>query len=179
MVVHGQAMRRQCALEHRVRSKAIRLFRHLMMRVPPPLLFVLVFLIGVGLQHLVPITIRSAAVRSYAHPIGSALVLAGLVLALTCVVIFLASRTTIVPFSSASRLVTRGPYRLTRNPMYVSLVLVYLGVAAIFLELWPLLLLVLPISIIQAIVIPFEEARLRELFGQAFEQYCAHVPRWI
>jgi protein-S-isoprenylcysteine O-methyltransferase Ste14 len=63
--------------------------------------------------------------------------------------------------------------------MYVSLVLVYLGGAGDLAQLWPLLLLPLPVLLIQRVVIPFEETRMRELFGEQYEQYCRRVNRWI
>ena len=88
-------------------------------------------------------------------------------------------RTTIIPFGTASNLITRGPYRFTRNPMYLSLVLVYIGVAGMLTLVWPLLLLPLPVVIINTIVIPFEEARLQDVFGAEFAQYCSNVRRWL
>jgi len=152
---------------------------HPMVRVPPPLLFVLTFFAGVGLQHLVPLTIHSTTIVKTGHIIGEGLAGAGVVLALSCVAIFLLVRTTIIPFGTASNLVIKGPYRFTRNPMYVSLVLVYVGVAGILTLIWPLFLLPVPVAIVHGKVIPFEEARLREVFGADYEQYCTRVRRWI
>ena len=150
-----------------------------LMRIPPPLLFVATFFAGVGLQRLAPLTVHSANTVEASHMVGIGLLCCGALLALSCVGIFLAARTTIIPFGTASNLVTRGPYRFTRNPMYVSLVLVYVGVAGLLVQVWPLLLLPLPVTIVNMIVIPFEETRLREVFGGTFEQYCASVRRWL
>lgn len=92
---------------------------------------------------------------------------------------FVLARTTLIPHGQASRLITAGPYRFTRNPMYLSLTLGYLGAAAIFLQVWPLLLLPIPVVTMNTFVIPFEEARLRECFGETFRDYCGRVRRWI
>jgi protein-S-isoprenylcysteine O-methyltransferase Ste14 len=149
------------------------------MRIPPPLLFVATFFAGLGLQRLAPLTVHSSSVERAGHLIGLGLVICGALLALACLGMFLAARTTLKPFGAASRLITRGPYRFTRNPMYLSLTLVYLGLVGMLVQPWPLLLLPLPVAILNMIVIPFEEARLREVFGGVFQEYCANVRRWL
>ena len=151
----------------------------LVVRIPPPLLFVGTFFLGVGLQHVVPVTVGPSPATRATHFVGLGLAACGVLLALSCVGIFLSARTTLVPFGTASNLITRGPYRFTRNPMYLSLLLVYLGVVGLLVQPWSLLLLPLPVAMINIIVIPFEEARLRQFFGPAFQEYCATVRRWL
>jgi len=147
---------------------------------PPPLLFVITFFAGVGLHKLLPITIPSTGFLRTTHFAGIGLIVAGVLFALTSVAIFLVlARTTLIPHGSASKLVNWGPYRVSRNPMYVSLVVVFLGVAGLLGLVWPLLLLPIPISIMHRITIPFEEARMRSLFGDEFEKYCVQTRRWI
>lgn len=165
--------------EMRAPSTATAARIHPAIRIPPPLLFVLTFLGGVGLQRLEPLDVNSAGVVEAANTAGIGLVAFGLLLALSCMGIFLWARTTLVPHGTAAKLITGGPYRYTRNPMYVSLVAVYLGVDGIRAGIWPLLLLPLPIIIVSKFVIPFEENRLKQLFGNTFEQYCAKVRRWL
>ncbi|MBI5093230.1 MAG: isoprenylcysteine carboxylmethyltransferase family protein [Candidatus Hydrogenedentes bacterium] len=150
-----------------------------LVRVPPPLAFGLAFLAGVGLQRLAPITIRPASAIQFGQEIGIGLIVCGTVNALHCVGIFFANRTTVVPFATASSLVTWGPYRFSRNPMYVSVVAVYLGAAAILLQMWALLFLPLPVLFLHKLVIPFEDSRLREVFGETYDRYCARVRRWL
>ena len=152
---------------------------HPVVRIPPPLLFVLTFLAGVGLQQLLPIPTPPAALARAGHFAGFALLAAGVLMALSCMGLFLLSRTTIIPHRTASKMVTQGPYRLTRNPMYLSLVLVFLGVAGILSQLWPLILLPLPVLVMHRLVIPYEEARMRDAFGESFEAYCGRVGRWL
>lgn len=149
------------------------------MHIPPPLWFAAAFFAGWGLQFLVPLTTHSPTLAGVSHAIGFGLLGCGGLLGLSCLGIFLLARTTFIPFARASKLITRGPYRLSRNPMYVSLVLGYLGGVGLLVQLWPLLLLPVPLAVLNRIVIPFEEARLREAFGSAYEAYCAKVRRWI
>ena len=146
------------------------------MRVPPPLLFVAAFLAGVGLQRLTGLKFPAVPIL---HIAGFGLVVCAALLAVSCLGIFLTARTTIVPFSTASKLVTWGPYRFTRNPMYVSLALAYLGVALILSQLLALILLPLPIILMHKIVIPFEEERMREAFGEAYDRYRSKVSCWL
>lgn len=149
------------------------------MRIPPPLLFVIAFFAGLGLQRFAPLTVHSPGIVRVSHAIGAGLLIGGVLLALSCVGIFLLARTTLIPFGAASSLITRGPYRFTRNPMYLSLTLVYLGAVGMLVQPWPLLLLPVPVAIVDRIVIPFEEARLRALFGDVFQEYCVRVRRWV
>jgi len=152
---------------------------HPLLRMPPPLLFVVTFLAGAGIQQRAPLALNSPAVLRVGHVAGIALAGVGGLLALTCLGMFLAARTTVIPHRIASRLLTHGPYRFTRNPMYLSLVLVYLGAAALTGFVWPLLLLPLPVLLVHRLVIPYEEARLRQAFGSACEEYFSRVRRWL
>jgi len=149
------------------------------MRVPPPLFFLGTFFAGLGVQRLVPLTIDSTNLAGLARFAGLGLVASGLLLALASVSIFLPTRTTIIPFGTAAHLVSSGPFRFTRNPMYLGLALIYMGVAGILSELWPLLLLPLPLLVMDQIVIPFEETRLQAVFADAYQRYCAKVRRWV
>jgi protein-S-isoprenylcysteine O-methyltransferase Ste14 len=87
--------------------------------------------------------------------------------------------TAIIPVKPASRLVTSGIYRWTRNPMYLGMALIYAGVAILFDSLLALLLLIAVVAIIQCYVIPREEAYLERTFGNDYLAYKARVRRWI
>ena len=104
---------------------------------------------------------------------------AGAFFAAWSLILFHNARTTTTPGERSTRLVTWGPYGRSRNPMYVSLILAYLGEAAILTQPWPILLLPLTVAYLHRIVIPIEEGRLREVFAGEYEQYCASVRRWI
>lgn len=148
---------------------------HPLMYVPVPWVFVLAYLAGVGLERAVP----TPAGPEWVRFAGAVLFAAGGGLAAWCLVLFRAARTTTIPGEASNLLVTRGPYRFSRNPMYVALSLAYLGEAGILLQAWPLLLLPLTLVYLDRIVIPVEEARLAEVFGEAYAVYRARVRRWL
>lgn len=145
---------------------------------PPPLLFGLAFGLGALLQAWWPIP--------PAHPQGAALFYAGgVILALAVgagallVSNFLQRRTTLNPFGAPAVFIERGPYRFSRNPMYVAIVVAYVGGMLMFGSAWPLLTLLAPIVILNNVVIPFEETSMVARFGQSYRDYCARVRRWI
>ncbi len=152
---------------------------HRLMRIPVPWVFILAYLVGVGLQFLFPLTVHAAEIHRLSRVAGLVFLVVGAALAGWCLLIFRKIKTTTVPFESASHLVTWGPYKVSRNPMYISLILAYLGEAAILEQVWPLPLLALTVLYLARIVIPFEENRLQQVFGATYGEYCARVRRWI
>ncbi|MFN6506925.1 methyltransferase family protein [Xanthomonas translucens] len=93
---------------------------------------------------------------------GGVVAAAGLLLSLLCLARFVQRRTTVLPERDPSSLVVRGPYRYSRNPMSLSLLLSYVGLRVQIGWPWALLLLLpLPLLALQRVLIPFEEARLR------------------
>jgi protein-S-isoprenylcysteine O-methyltransferase Ste14 len=130
-----------------------------LLHVPVPWVFVLTYLLGVVLEHV-------------HHRTLSPTLAWGLVL-------FGKAKTTTVPGKLSGKLVTWGPYRFTRNPMYVGLVLAYLGEAGLLKQIWPVVLLPFTVAYINWTVIPVEEAKLEEAFPNEYKQYRAKVPRWF
>ena len=84
-----------------------------------------------------------------------------------------------MPHSPAKQLVIRGPYRFTRNPMYVGMTIAYLGGVATANSVWPLVALPLVLAGIYAFVIRREERYLEAEFGDAYRDYCRRVRRWL
>ena len=154
-------------------------FFRLLMRLPVPWVFVVAYLVGAGLEYLLPVYVRSPQGTLLSEIGGAGIFLLGAALAGWSLFVFRQARTTTVPGEHSATLVTSGPYRFTRNPMYVGLSLAYIGEAGILVQVWPLLLLPLVIAYLNGVVIPLEETRLTEDFGEAYMQYCARVHRWI
>jgi hypothetical protein len=75
-------------------------------------------------------------------------------------------------------LATAGPYRWTRNPLYVGTLIVAVG-AVVMVEWWPLLLGVAALVVVYHVRVLSEEPPLAERFGEAYRQYCARTPRWL
>jgi len=150
----------------------------LLIHVPVPWVFVLTYLVGAGVQyawspHLATVALPGIRIMGgVLFGIGSAIAGWGLLT-------FRSARTTTVPGRVSSQLVTWGPYRFSRNPMYVGLVLAYLGEAGILRQIWPVFLLPLTVAYINWVVIPVEEGKLKEVFREEYEQYRARVRRWV
>ena len=149
-----------------------------LLHVPVPWVFVLTYLIGVVLERVHHATISPAAAL-VSTTAGAGLFAVGAVIAGWGLVLFRKAKTTTVPGKLSGKLVTWGPYRFTRNPMYVGLVLAYLGEAGLLKQLWPAILLPLTIAYVNWTVIPVEEAKLEEVFPSAYQQYRSRVRRWI
>ena len=144
--------------------------------VPPPLIYVAFFLVGIGVQRYVPIArLPAGPVRM----LSTVLVLSWLMLTAWSFRRFWASGTSIVPVRPATALVLEGPYRWTRNPMYVGLLFLYIGVACWFGLVWPLLLAPVLVWVISVAVIGREERYLTRKFGDEYTRYQSQVRRWL
>lgn len=152
--------------------------RALLLRVPPPLLFVATFLLGVGIQRLVPVPVP-ASLEATLQAAGAVVLALGIVLAPVNAVLFLLRGTTLNPARAPTRLFTGGLYRCSRNPMYIGLLLVYAGVALLHAQAWALLLIGVPVALVDRVYIPFEERKLAETFGAPYLSYCRRVRRWL
>jgi hypothetical protein len=117
----------------------------LLLHVPVPWVFILTYLGGVGLELFFPGSAHSPGTNFASTILGGVLFATGVAIAAWGWLIFHKARTTTIPGRSSSRLVTWGPYRFSRNPMYVGLVLAYLGEAGLLHQIWPVLLLPLTI----------------------------------
>jgi protein-S-isoprenylcysteine O-methyltransferase Ste14 len=149
-----------------------------LMHVPVPWVFVLTYLLGVALESLRPST-RSPMTALVSTIAGGVVFVVGAVIAGWGLVIFRKAGTTTVPGQSSVKLVTWGPYRFTRNPMYLGLVMAYLGEAALLKQMWPVLVLPFTLVYLNWTVIPVEEAKLEEVFQDEYAQYRLRVRRWI
>ena len=83
------------------------------------------------------------------------------------------------PIDPPKNLVVCGPYRFSRNPMYVSAMLMLLGEAALFASSSMLVYAAIAFIAFNLFVIFYEEPTLRKLFGEEYAQFCRDVPRWI
>lgn len=142
---------------------------------PPPLIYGVPLLIGLLVDRWHPwllVTERTTV------PGGLVLVLLGFI-ALPAVLAFRRARTHPEPWKPTKALVTVGPYRYSRNPMYVGFTLCYAGVAIWQNSVWPLLALPVVIAVMRVGVIQREERYLEGLFGDDYRAYRARVRRWF
>lgn len=151
-----------------------------LVKFPPPVAFLLAFLAGWAIDRYAwPVALVPDEFGLARRVVAWLLVAAGIALSGMAVLIFRLARTTIIPHNRPSALVIIGPYRFTRNPMYVALTTIYVGAAGAVNTPWPFLFLPLPLLFLQRVMIPFEEQRLHGLFGEAFAAYCRRVRRWL
>lgn len=145
-------------------------------RIPPPLFYVAGFTIGVGLELAFPIDRPAAAIT-----LAVALVGIGVWLALdgAATLFFRRAGTSMIPFNPSTALVTTGPYRISRNPMYLGMAFLYVGLAFALGFVWPLVVLPVVIGAVDQLVIAIEEAYLVRRFGQAYCDYMKRVRRWF
>jgi protein-S-isoprenylcysteine O-methyltransferase Ste14 len=146
--------------------------------VPPPLLYVTFFFVSVLLQKVVPLR-NSWLHTTTAKAIGWLLIAGYLVFFITALLRFLATKNTVITIKPAASLETRGIYAHTRNPMYLSLLFLYSGIAIFYGNAWTFLLLPLLVLVIQEYVIRREEAYLGQAFSTEYPDYKKRVRRWL
>ena len=114
-------------------------------------------------------------------PMAILFALSGIVLVVFSMLAFRRANTTVDPFhpEEASQLVVDGFFDYSRNPMYVSLLLVLIGWAIWLGSVYNVAVLVLFVTYITFFQIKPEEEAMRSLFGETYEHYCSRVRRWI
>ena len=100
-------------------------------------------------------------------------------LGLWAVVLFRRTDQSVKPWESTPKIVDGGPFRLTRNPMYLQMILICIGFAVIFMNVWILLLAPVCVWILQTSVIVPEEEYLERKFGEVYLAYKRRVRRWF
>ena len=142
----------------------------------PPLVYGAAFIIGLLLHLRFPLHILPTTL---ARGIGVVCVLVSLPLAPATFRVLSRAHTPVDPLKPTTALVTEGPFRYSRNPIYVALTLLYVGVALLVNVWWILLLVVPAVLVIRYGVIAREEAYLTRKFGDAYRQYMTQVRRWL
>jgi protein-S-isoprenylcysteine O-methyltransferase Ste14 len=161
------------------RQKKASVLFEILLQIPVPWVFVLSFLIGLVPQIFLPVHLHSHQVILFIKIAGVTLFVLGAILAAWSLIIFHKAKTTTTPGEISKKLILSGPYRFSRNPMYISLTLAYLGEAWFLVQPWPLLILPLTIAYINWVVIPIEEGLLKKEFKEEYQDYCNRVNRWI
>jgi protein-S-isoprenylcysteine O-methyltransferase Ste14 len=145
-------------------------------RFPPPFTYIIALLIGIFGGRYLPGALPHSI---WLTALGFVFLIAGLTLIILAFGTFRAKGTNVNPTAPSTTVVTEGPYRFTRNPMYVGLALVYLAVAAWTASLWACVLLVPVLFIVRYAVVAREERYLTAKFGTAYTAYTQRVHRWL
>jgi protein-S-isoprenylcysteine O-methyltransferase Ste14 len=146
--------------------------------IPPPLIYAAIFLIALFLQKKA--SIDDTVFKTRLTMIPGVLFFAAAVFFLSrSLVQFIRTRNSVVTVKPAESLQTSGIYRATRNPMYVGLVLVYLGLTCLIGNWWNIILLPVLLLTIQEYVMKREEKYLTRKFGPEYINYKQKVRRWL
>ena len=140
----------------------------------PPLVFVAALGIGWFLNWLTPLSLPSPW-----YIAGGSLIVAASALGFWGVHALHRAGTAVRPNHPVTALVTDGPYRYTRNPLYIGLTANYLGIVLCSGVLWLLVTLVPVLAVINWIIVRREEQFLEAKFGDTYRDYKARVRRWI
>jgi len=145
-------------------------------KVPPPAWGV----IFLAIAWLIGLALPPPPVALTQIPFGIVLVIVGLAIAAPAVIAFRRAGTEIQPTSPSNRvLVVTGPFRFTRNPMYLGMLVMMIGIAFL-IGSWPMLLAPLAFFIlVNAVSMPFEEEKMARQFGDVYAAYKARVRRWL
>lgn len=152
---------------------------HANVPVIPPVLFAAGLAAGFLLKWLVPVRLVPPSLEGRVCFAGSALALLGLAFGGWAFATFLKARTTPHPNHPVSALVTWGPYRVSRNPMYVGVSIGVAGIALVANTPWVLAVLPAVWLALRHLVIGREEAYLERKFGEEYQAFKARTRRWL
>ncbi|MGA9852993.1 MAG: isoprenylcysteine carboxylmethyltransferase family protein [Gammaproteobacteria bacterium] len=148
-------------------------------RFPPPFYYLIGLLIGFLIHWWLPVYLVTPLHRPMLDNPGVVLMVLGVSLFVWSVVVMHRAGTSPNPHVPTVALTMAGPYRFTRNPIYLAFVLVCAGFSLLVNLLWPLLSVLVVILIVDRRVIVKEERYLEAKFGDAYRQYKSRVRRWI
>lgn len=142
----------------------------------PPVILLLTILCGIGLHYWMPL---AKVLDESWDKVGIALIILGVLVVIGPAIAFRRAATTVRPFHDSSALVVSGMYRYTRNPMYVGMVVVLIGVAVLLGDLSPFIMPFVFVPVLTVRVIKHEEQMLQESFGDDYRELMKSVRRWI
>ncbi|MEM7121394.1 MAG: isoprenylcysteine carboxylmethyltransferase family protein [Pseudomonadota bacterium] len=142
----------------------------------PPLLFLILVIIGIALDAVWPVPLMPASMQIMG---GGVLIVMAVSLLGSALVRFRRAETHVETWKPASALVTAGPYRATRNPIYIAYGLAFLGLACALDNIWLAGLTVVLMVFLDLVVVRREERYLAAKFGDDYRAYSGHVRRWL
>jgi protein-S-isoprenylcysteine O-methyltransferase Ste14 len=149
------------------------------MHIPPPTYFAAAFLAGLVLHQWLPLSLTGDTWNVPRIVIGYCAMALAAAWGGWAIVTFWRHRTPVIPGRPARAMVVSGPYRWSRNPMYVGLFVLYAGLSLRLDLFWPLVFCPLLWLLLNYSIIAGEERHLTERFGDAFQDYCHSVRRWL
>lgn len=138
--------------------------------------FIILLVLSVLLNFIFPVAAFLSPPATYS---GFLFISGGFVLALWSRSLFLKNATTLQPSEEPTSLVTSGPFRLSRNPIYLGMAAILFGTAVVMGTLVTLGFPIIFITLIELFIIPGEERMLEKLCGERYREYKKRVRRWI
>ena len=146
---------------------------------PPPLAFIVGMAIGFALQLFIPVRVVTSSRGAHNLVLlASGLLSVSASLIIASVIAFRRARTTHTFSVASTSLIVGGPFRISRNPLYLAGILFHAGVAMAANAFWPLVLLLPAIALVNTLI-KREEAYLTKRFGLEYDAYRNRVRRWI
>ncbi|CAD5107925.1 methyltransferase family protein [Zestomonas carbonaria] len=142
----------------------------------PPLIYLIFIGVAWGLTYLLPLPLPE---NNWTIYLGWGLIDAGILLSAWSALAMAQHKTTINPYKKPRHLLESGPFRYSRNPIYLGFNLIYGGIALLIHSWWPWILLPLLILTMTLGVIVPEEVVLERQFGDSYRRYRARVRRWL
>jgi protein-S-isoprenylcysteine O-methyltransferase Ste14 len=142
----------------------------------PPLIYVAALALGLLLHTAFPVRFLPTTI---ARVLGAVLIAGAVAIAVSAFRTMARAGTSFRTERPTTAIVTGGPFRYTRNPIYVALTLLYLGIASVANALWVLLLVIPVLLLMQRGVVTREERYLERKFGEEYLSYKARVRRWL
>ena len=148
-------------------------------RYPAPFIFIGAGIVAWGLERMWALPITEASHGWIRPAAGWFLLFSGLALSVLAITTLVRAKTTIFPDRESNLLVVAGPFAISRNPIYVGFMSMYIGVALLRNTAWPVLLLPLVWILMRVLIINREEQYLSGKFGEPYAAYRRRVRRWL
>ena len=150
-------------------------------RFPPPAVYLAFILLGWGLSYAaaLPVPGPQHVTRYVSLAVGVAILLAGFWLMANAIKLFRRTGQEPAPWKPSPELVLSGPYRFTRNPMYLGLTCVQAGLGLAVNNLWITLLAPFSLLAVHFLAVVPEEKYLTEKFGESYRSYMTKVRRYL
>ena len=147
-------------------------------RVPPPVYFILCLGIAILLEYLFPIY-SGGPVLIIRVIIGGIFIIAAGCFAVSAFIVLIRNKTTFEPQKPTTMIVKDGPFRFSRNPMYLSLIILIAGIAFMFFSIWLFISIPVLFLLLRFCAVKPEESYLTLKFGKEYLDYKTRVRRWI
>lgn len=149
-------------------------------RVFPPFVPLSAVVAGILMQRLLPIRTDNLLPTPVRYWLGGLVIVAAvLLLGYRAIAMMRRSGQSEIPWTPVTRLLEDGPYRFTRNPMYLQLVLLCIGFGVLLANVWIIIFTPLVVWVLQRLAIIPEEEYLERQFGEEYREYRRRVRRWL